>query len=244
MVNKEENLSLFDHLKELRERIIKCCIALTLCFLPLIYLSNPIYQFVSKPLQALLPNTSSMIATEVASPFFTPIKLTFFVSLLISIPYILYQVWGFISPGMYKHEKRFAYSILVSSITLFYLGIIFTYALVFPLIFGFFTSIAPEGIMVMTDISSYLDFVLKMFVAFSFSFEIPIIIIIITWAGITSPEALAKKRPYIILSCFIMGMLLTPPDAISQILLAVPAWILFELGLLSSRIINRKKNNV
>jgi len=241
MGNENESLSLIDHLKELRTRTIRCCISIILCFLPLIYYSNTIYQFVSSPLQALLPGQSSMIATEVASPFFAPIKLTFFVSLLISIPYILYQVWGFISPAMYKNEKRFAYTILFSSIALFYIGIMFSYLLVFPLIFNFFTSVAPEGILIMTDINSYLDFVLKMFIAFSFSFEIPIIILMLTWAGITTRETLATKRPYIVLACFIMAMILTPPDVISQILLAVPAYLLFELGLVLSWLFDKKK---
>jgi len=231
----------FEHLKELRARILKSFLGIFICFVPLIYFSNPIYMFVSKPLQVFLPEASTMIATEVASPFLTPIKLTFFVSLLISTPYILYQVWGFISPGMYRHEKIFAYGILFSSVILFYLGIIFTYYVVFPLMFGFFTSTAPEGISIMTDIGSYLDFILIMFLAFSFSFEVPIFIVLLTWAGITTPENLSSNRPYIIIGCFILGMLLTPPDVISQSLLALPTWILFEVGILLSKLIQKKK---
>ena len=242
-MDKNSNEQTFsDHLQELRSRIIKAGLFILVCFIALIYFSNEIYEFASKPLQAFLPNTS-MIATEVASPFLTPIKLTFFVSLLISMPYILFQIWSFISPGMYKDEKRLAYGLLISSIILFYSGILFAYYLVFPLVFGFFTSAAPLGIAVMTDIQRYLDFVLTRFFAFSVSFEIPILIFLLTWAGITSPDALAQKRPYVVIGCFVLGMLLTPPDVISQTLLAIPVWLLFELGLLFSRVFGKKESN-
>lgn len=171
-----------------------------------------------------------MIATEVASPFFAPFKLALMSALFLAMPYVLYQVWSFIAPGMYRHEKRLAVPLLASSVILFYAGAAFAYFVVFPLIFAFFTSVAPDDITIMTDINSYLNFVLKLFFAFGLAFEIPIAAVLLIWAGITTPETLAGKRPYIIVGCFIFGMLLTPPDIISQSLLAVPMWLLFEVG--------------
>ena len=233
---KEKDLPLLDHLKELRVRLLRSFIGVIVIFLPLIFFSNAIYELASSPLQALMPENSSMIATQVASPFLSPLKLTFYLSLMISLPYFFSEMWRFIAPGLYKNEKRFALGLTLSSILLFYLGILFAYFLVFPLVFGFFTSVTPEGVKVMTDISSYLDFILTIFLAFAIVFEIPVLIFLLIWAGITSPNSLAKKRPYVIVSCFILGMFLTPPDVISQTLLALPAWFLFELGLLLSRI--------
>ncbi|HIB74769.1 MAG TPA: twin-arginine translocase subunit TatC [Gammaproteobacteria bacterium] len=233
---KEKDLPLLDHLKELRVRLLRSFIGVIVIFLPLIFFSNAIYELASSPLQALMPENSSMIATQVASPFLSPLKLTFYLSLMISLPYFFSEMWRFIAPGLYKNEKRFALGLTLSSILLFYLGILFAYFLVFPLVFGFFTSVTPEGVKVMTDISSYLDFILNIFLAFAIVFEIPVLIFLLIWTGITSPNSLAKKRPYVIVSCFILGMLLTPPDVISQTLLALPAWFLFEVGLLLSRI--------
>ena len=233
---KEKDLSLLDHLKELRVRLLRSFIGVIVIFLPLIFFSNDIYELASSPLQALMPENSSMIATQVASPFLSPLKLTFYLSLMISLPYFFSEMWRFIAPGLYKNEKRFALGLTISSILLFYLGILFAYFLVFPLVFSFFTSVTPEGVRVMTDISSYLDFILTIFLAFAIAFEIPVLIFLLISTGITSPESLAKKRPYVIVSCFILGMLLTPPDVISQTLLAIPAWFLFEVGLLLSRI--------
>ena len=233
---KEKDLPLLDHLKEFRVRLLRSFIGVIVIFLPLIFFSNAIYELASSPLQALMPENSSMIATQVASPFLSPLKLTFYLSLMISLPYFFSEMWRFIAPGLYKNEKRFAMGLTLSSIFLFYLGILFAYFLVFPLVFGFFTSVTPEGVKVMTDISSYLDFILAIFLAFAIAFEIPVLIFLLVWTGITSPDSLAKKRPYVIVSCFILGMLLTPPDVISQTLLAMPAWFLFEVGLLLSRI--------
>ena len=233
---KEKDLPLLDHLKELRVRLLRSFIGVIVIFLPLIFFSNAIYELASSPLQALMPENSSMIATQVASPFLSPLKLTFYLSLMISLPYFFSEMWRFIAPGLYKNEKRFALGLTLSSILLFYLGILFAYFLVFPLVFGFFTSVTPEGVKVMTDISSYLDFILTIFLAFAIVFEIPVLIFLLIWTGITSPNSLAKKRPYVIVSCFFLGMLLTPPDVISQTLLAIPAWFLFEVGLLLSRI--------
>ena len=237
-----ETNTFMDNLIELRSRLIKCSIAVVFCFFCLIYFSNEIYQTLAEPLQAFLPSSSSMIATEVASPFLTPLKLTFFVSLLISMPYSLNQIWKFIAPGMYQNEKSLSFLVMLSSLLLFYAGIIFTYFLVLPLVFSFFTSSAPEGILVMTDISRYLDFVLSMMFAFSFAFEIPVFIFLLIWSGVSSPESLSAKRPYVIIGCFTVGMFVTPPDVISQTLLAIPAWLLFEGGLIMARLFVRNKN--
>lgn len=182
-----------------------------------------------------------MIATDVASPFLTPFKLTFMSAVFLGMPYILFQIWGFIAPALYTNEKRLAMPLLLSSIVLFYLGMAFAYFVVFPLVFGFFTSAGPEGVAVMTDISRYLDFVLKLFFAFGMAFEIPIATVILVATGVTDCKSLSEKRPYLVVACFVIGMLLTPPDVISQTLLAVPMWLLFELGLLFSRMIEKDK---
>jgi len=237
-----ETNTFMDSLIELRSRLIKCSIAVVFCFVCLIYFSNEIYQTLAEPLQAFLPANSSMIATEVASPFLTPLKLTFFVSLLVSMPYSLNQIWKFIAPGMYQNEKSLSFLVMLSSLLLFYAGIVFTYFLVLPLVFSFFTGSAPEGILMMTDISRYLDFVLSMMFAFSFAFEIPVFIFLLIWSGVSSPESLSAKRPYVIIGCFTVGMFVTPPDVISQTLLAIPAWLLFEGGLIMARLFIRNKN--
>jgi sec-independent protein translocase protein TatC len=226
----DQPLPLVAHLTELRDKLLRALLAVLVLFICLFPFANEIYAFVSEPLRAILPPGASMIATEVASPFFTPFKLTLVAAVFLAMPYILYQVWSFIAPGMYRHEKRLAVPLLASSVLLFYAGAAFAYYVVFPLIFTFFTSVAPDDITIMTDINSYLDFVLKLFFAFGIAFEIPIAAILLIWAGITTPEALAGKRPYIIVGCFVFGMLLTPPDIISQSLLALPMWLLFELG--------------
>ena len=234
--------SFLGHLQELRSRILKSLIVILVCFLSLIYFSNDIYLLLSEPLLSFLPPNSSMIATEVASPFLTPLKLTFYVSLLVSMPFLLNQVWRFIAPGMYENEKTLSFLLMLSSLLLFYLGVLFTYFLVLPLVFGFFTGAAPEGVLIMTDISRYLDFVLSMMFAFSFAFEIPIFIFLLIWSGISSSESLRSKRPYVVIGCFTVGMLITPPDIISQSLLAIPAWILFELGIVMAKILVEKKD--
>jgi sec-independent protein translocase protein TatC len=235
----DQPLPLVAHLTELRDKLLRALLAVLVIFIGLFSFANDIYTFISEPLRALLPEGATMIATEVASPFLTPFKLTLVTAIFLAIPYILYQVWSFIAPGMYKHEKRLAIPLLVSSILLFYAGAAFAYFVVFPLIFAFFTSVGPEDITMMTDINRYLDFVLKLFFAFGLAFEIPIAALLMIWAGITTPDELAKKRPYIIVGCFIFGMLLTPPDIISQALLAIPMWILFEIGVFFGRFIQR-----
>jgi sec-independent protein translocase protein TatC len=237
----DQPLPLVAHLTELRDKLLRALLAVLVIFICLFPFANDIYTFVSEPLRALLPPGASMIATEVASPFLTPFKLTLVAALFLSMPYVLYQAWSFIAPGMYRHEKRLAVPLLASSVLLFYAGTAFAYFLVFPLIFGFFTSVGPEDIAIMTDINSYLNFVLKLFFAFGLAFEIPIATVLLIWSGITTAEALTKKRPYIIVGCFVVGMLLTPPDVFSQTLLAVPMWMLFEAGLLFGRWMKRSK---
>lgn len=227
--------SLLGHLIELRNRLLRCVIAVIVVFAALAAFAQEIYHQLAKPLLAVLPENSSMIATDVAAPFFAPFKLTFIVAICLAIPYILLQVWQFIAPALYSREKRLMAPLVVSSTLLFYSGIAFAYFVVFPIIFGFFTSVAPQGVTVATDISNYLDFVLKLFFAFGLSFEIPVAILLMVWTGVTSRAALAEKRPYVIVGAFILGMLLTPPDVLSQTLLAVPMWLLFELGLVLSR---------
>lgn len=234
-------MSLVEHLTELRDRLLRAIGSVLLVFLSLVYFANPIYQFVSEPLRRFLPEGTTMIATQVASPFLAPFKLTLIVAALAAMPYVLYQAWAFVSPGMYRHEKRFAVPLLVSSVVLFYSGVAFAYYVVCPMVFGFFTSVSPEGVSVMTDINSYLDFVLTMFFAFGFAFEVPVATVLLVWTGITTPEALVEKRPYIIVGCFVVGMLLTPPDVFSQTMLAVPMWMLFEAGVVASRTIVRER---
>ena len=227
---------LISHLIELRDRLLRSLIIVFALFLPLFYFANDLYTYLSTPLTALLPEGTSMIATDVTSPFFAPFKLTLVLAIFAAIPFILHQIWSFIAPGLYKHEKRIAVPLLVSSILLFYSGIAFAYYVVFPLIFSFFTSTGPEGVAMMTDISSYLNFVLKLFFAFGIVFEIPIATLLLVLSGATTVESLKEKRAYMVVFCFIVGMLLTPPDIISQTLLALPMWLLFEMGIILARI--------
>ena len=230
------------HLIEFRDRMLRAIASVALIFIGLFSFSNELYLYVSEPLRQYLPESSTMIATDVTSPFLTPFKLTLVLSLFAAMPYVLYQVWAFVAPGLYKREKKIVIPLFCSSVILFYAGMAFAYYVVFPLVFMFFTSVGPEGIAIMTDIRSYLDFVLKLFFAFGISFEIPIAVVILSWMGAVDPDSLAKKRPYVFILCFVFGMLLTPPDIISQSLLAIPAWLLFELGLLMSRFVEQKNS--
>ena len=238
----DQGQPLIDHLIELRTRILHSIFSVLIIFLPLFYFANDIYTYISEPLRAFLPEGTTMIATEVASPFLAPFKLTLVLAIFIAMPYILHQIWSFIAPGLYSNEKRVALPILTSSIALFYAGIAFAFYIVFPLVFGFFTSVAPDGVTIMTDINRYLDFVLKLFFAFGLAFEIPIATVLLVWTGATTVESLQRKRPYVIVGCFILGMLLTPPDIISQILLAIPMWILYEFGILFSKTVRTDKS--
>lgn len=237
----EQEAPFMSHLVELRDRLLRAVLVILIIFLGLFTFANELYSLLAEPLLIHLPQGSSMIATEVASPFLTPFKLAMVTAIFISMPFILYQLWAFIAPGLYKHEKSLAFPLLFSSIILFYLGMVFAYFVVFPLMFGFFTGIQLQGVTMMTDITKYLDFVLKMFFAFGMAFEVPIATILVISTGMTTAEKLAEKRPYIIVVAFIVGMLLTPPDIVSQMLLAIPMWVLFELGLIFSRMLMRKR---
>jgi sec-independent protein translocase protein TatC len=224
--------NLLSHLIELRSRILKALLSVLVVFLCLAAFSQDLYQLLAMPLLDAMPENATMIATDVASPFFAPFKLTLVLSFFIAIPYVLYQVWGFVAPGLYRNEKRLVAPLLLSSTLLFYAGMAFAYFVVFPIAFAFFTSVAPEGVTVSTDISSYLNFVLKLFFAFGVSFEIPIAIILLCWTGVTDAKSLRAKRPFVVVGAFVVGMLLTPPDIISQTLLAIPMWFLFEVGVI------------
>lgn len=230
---------LIEHLIELRNRLMRVLGLILLIFLCLFYFANDLYSLMSQPLTELLPAGSSMIATDVTAPFFAPFKLTLVLAIFIAIPFILHQIWSFIAPGLYQHEKKLAIPMLASSIMLFYAGVAFAYFVVFPVMFGFFTTIGPDDVAVTPDISSFLNLVLKLFFAFGVAFEIPIATVLLLLAGITTPEDLKKKRAYVIVGCFVVGMLMTPPDVISQALLAIPMWLLFESGILMGTMLMR-----
>lgn len=236
----DNQLPLISHLVELRDRLLKAVLVILILTAGLIPFSNDLYQILAEPLLRHLPESSTMIATQVASPFLTPFKLTLSTAILLAIPILLYQLWAFIAPGLYEDERKLVFPLLFVSTLLFFLGILFAYFVVFPIVFGFLTQTSPEGVAVMTDISSYLDFVLKLFFAFGLAFEVPIATILLIRTGVTTVEGLREKRPYIIVAAFVIGMLLTPPDIISQTLLAVPVWLLFELGLISAKFLPQK----
>lgn len=225
------------HLVELRTRLLRALACVFVVLLALMPVANELYGWLAEPLMSQMPGGGSMIATEVASPFFAPFKLTMFVAVFISVPYIFFQAWAFVAPGLYLNERRLVLPLLVSSTLLFYAGIAFAYFVVFPLVFGFFTTVAPEGVTVMTDISHYLDFVLKMFLAFGAAFEVPVATYLLVRTGISTVTSLQAKRPYIIVGAFIIAAILTPPEPLSQIMLALPILLLFELGLLMCRIV-------
>jgi sec-independent protein translocase protein TatC len=231
--------TLLSHLIELRTRLLKMFGAVIGVFIVLIPFANRIFSLVAQPLVDVLPG-QKMIATSVTAPLLTPFKLTFFVSLLVAMPVVLYQLWAFVAPGLYKNEKRFAFPLLGSSIFLFYAGAAFAYFVVFPLVFGFFVKITPTDVEMTTDISQYLDFVTMIVLAFGLAFETPIATVLTVWTGLTTPDKLSKARPYVFLLAFVVGMLLTPPDVISQTLLAVPVYLLYEVGIFMSRLFGRK----
>ena len=243
--SSSDDQSLLSHLIELRSRILKAVFFVLLVFGGLASYANQIYMLISKPLIAHLPETSTMVATGITSPFLTPFKLTLVAAIFVSMPVVLYQLWAFIAPGLYKHEKLLALPLLVFSIILFYGGVAFAYYVVFPLVFSFLSAAAPEGVAVIPDISAYLDFVLTIFFAFGLAFQVPIATILVVSTGIISRQDLSAMRSYVIVAAFVIGMFLTPPDVISQTLLAIPIWLLFELGLLLSWFFSsRKKINV
>ena len=229
------------HLIELRNRLLKGVGAVLAIFIIAAPFANNLYEILAAPLMQALPAGNTMISTEPHGPFFVPFKFAFAVSVAVAMPVLLYQIWSFVAPGLYKKEKRLVIPLLVSSTLLFYLGILFAYFVVFPIIFLFFTASAPDGVAVMTDISSYLGFVLKLFFAFGIAFEVPVATVLMVRMGVTTPDSMAEKRPYIIVCAFVVGMLLTPPDIFSQTMLALPVWILFEVGLFFSRRIYKNK---
>jgi len=227
--------SFVSHLVELRDRILRSLLVLVVLILVMVPFANDLYVFFAKPLMAALPEGTSMISTEPHGPFFVPLKLVIALSVILAMPFLLHQLWAFVAPGLYENERAVAIPLLVSSTLLFYLGILFAYFIVFPLVFAFFTSTAPEGVAVMTDINAYFGFAMKLFFAFGISFEVPVATVIMVKMGITTPENLVAKRPYVIVGAFVVGMLMTPPDLFSQTLLALPVWLLFEVGVRFSR---------
>ncbi len=235
--------SFISHLVELRDRLLRSILAILIGVLVLFPFARDLYAAFAGPLMELMPEGTSMIATQVTSPFLAPLKLVLLFSVILTAPYVIYQLWAFVAPGLYRHERRLAMPLLFSSIGLFYLGIAFAYGVVLPLVFRFILSVAPEGVSVMTDISQYLDFVFAVFIAFGIAFEVPIATLLLILSGVTTAEQLGRYRPYIIVTAFVVGMFLTPPDIVSQVLLALPMWLLFELGLLLSRWLPRTQSD-
>jgi sec-independent protein translocase protein TatC len=233
--------TLISHLLELRDRLIRAVIAVAVAFLPCMFYSNQIFTFVATPLKEKLPKGTQLIATTVMSPFTTPFKLSLFVAAFIAMPFIIYQLWAFVAPGLYRHEKRFAVPLLISSIVLFYIGVVFAYFFVFPVMFQFFAATTPHGVAMMTDISAYLDFVLKMFLAFGAAFEVPIAVVLLVLTGVVRLEKLKENRGYVLIGTFIVAALLTPPDVVSQCIMAIPMYLLYEGGILMARLLSRKK---
>jgi sec-independent protein translocase protein TatC len=231
-----EEASLVSHLVDLRNRLLRASLAILIIFVCLIPFAEQIFTLVAQPLINALPEGATMIATQVASPFLTPFKTTLWVSLFCAMPVVIFQVWAFVAPGLYRKEKRFAVPLVVSSIVLFYCGVMFAYFVVFPLMFSFFSAVAPEGVAVMTDINNYLDFILVIFFAFGMAFEVPIATVMLVWSGLCKIPQLTANRAYVFLGAFVAGMVLTPPDVISQTLLAVPIYLLYEVGIIMARL--------
>lgn len=230
-----------DHLIELRNRLVRIVTAIAVLVACLMPFSQKIYKLAAEPLQQMLPAGTTMIATGVISPFLVPLKLVLLLSVVVSLPYTLYQVWAFIAPGLYRHEKKLIAPLVFSSVLLFYCGMAFAYFLVFPLVFKYMVMTTPDGVTMMTDISQYLDFILAVFFAFGLAFETPVVTYLLVLTGMVTPESLASKRRYIIVGAFVVGAVLTPPDVISQTMLAVPMWLMFEIGLLLARLTLKKK---
>lgn len=237
----ESSATILRFLIELRRRLIYCLIALSIIFSILFYFANDLYAWLALPLLKFLPHDHGLIATEIAAPFFVPFQLTFVAALFLSVPFFLYQLWSFIAPALYQHERRFVWPLLFISTLLFYLGVAFAYFVIFPVIFSFLTHTAPPGVQVSPDISHYLDFTLKLFFIFGAMFEVPVITILLIWSGITTRKQLIRLRPYVIVSAFVWGMLLGPPDVLSQTLLAIPLWLLFEVGVFLSKVLDESK---
>jgi sec-independent protein translocase protein TatC len=233
--------TLISHLLELRDRLLRALIAVFIVFVPLVFFSNELFTFVARPLIEKLPEGTSLIATSVVAPFMTPLKLALIAAIFVAMPYVLYQVWGFVAPGLYRREKRFALPLFASSVVLFYVGVAFAYFIVFPLMFAFLTTTTPAGVRMMTDMSSYLDFTLLLFFAFGIAFEVPIAVVLLASTGLVKVETLKKNRGYVLLGIFVVAAFLTPPDAISQSFMAVPMYILYELGILFAQYLTRSR---
>ena len=233
--------TLISHLLELRDRLIRSIVAVAVMFLPCMYYSNQIFAFVATPLEQKLPKNSQLIATTVMSPFTTPFKLSLFAAVFLAAPVVIYQLWAFVAPGLYRHEKRFAVPLLVSAIVLFYTGVVFAYFFVFPVMFQFFAATTPHGVAMMTDISAYLDFVMTMFLAFGAAFEVPVAVVLLVVTGIVRIEKLKENRGYVLTGIFIVAAFLTPPDAVSQCIMAIPMYLLYEGGILMARILSRMR---
>tara|TARA_B100001248_G_scaffold227811_1_gene186436 strand:- start:467 stop:1177 length:711 start_codon:yes stop_codon:yes gene_type:complete len=227
--------SYLEHLSSLRNVLLRSLAAIALIFFILVFFRNEIFLIFANPLTEILPANSSMIATGVVSPFLTPLRLTFYVATFVAIPYLLFELWNFIAPGLYKDEKIGFFAVLFSSIVLFLVGICFAFFVIFPLIFNFFIQASPSEVLVMTDINEYIDFVVRILFVFGFAFEVPIVLMLMIWSGVTNAQQLSRARPYVIIGCFVAGMFLTPPDIFSQTLLALPVWVLYEMGLLASK---------
>ena len=232
-----------EHLVELRSRILRSLAFVAVLFLPIYYFAKPLFTWVAEPLMSRLPEGAGMIATQVASPFLAPFKLAIYTAIFVGVPFLLHQLWSFISPGLYRHEKRFAMPLLLSSVVLFYCGMAFSYFLVFPIVFTFMIEVGITDIPMQTDINHYLDFVMKMFLAFGLAFEIPVATLLLAWSGLTTADGMAAKRPYVIIWCFVLGMFLTPPDVVSQLLLALPMWLLFEVGVILARMFSNDEES-
>ena len=227
--------SYLEHLSSLRNVLLRSLAVIVLIFFILVFFRNEIFLIFANPLTEILPANSSMIATGVVSPFLTPLRLTFYVATFVAIPYLLFELWNFIAPGLYKDEKIGFFAVLFSSIVLFLVGICFAFFVIFPLIFNFFVQASPSEVLVMTDINEYIDFVVRILFVFGFAFEVPIVLMLMIWSGVTNAQQLSRARPYVIIGCFVAGMFLTPPDIFSQTLLALPVWVLYEMGLLASK---------
>ena len=241
---EEESLaegSLISHLLELRDRLMRAVISVGVLFVPCAFFSKELFTLIALPLMNKMPQGTSMIATSVVAPVMAPLKLALFVALFAAMPYVLYQAWAFVAPGLYKREKRFAIPLVISSIVLFYAGVAFAYFVVFPLMFGFLTGTAPVGVQVMTDMTNYLDFVVLLFFAFGVAFEIPVATVLLAATGLVRVETMAKNRGYVVLGIFVIAAFLTPPDAISQSFMAVPMYLLYEIGIVMSRVLLREK---
>ena len=241
---KEESLAegtLMSHLLELRDRLLKAVIALFVVFIPCAIYANELFTLVAQPLIGKLPKGTSLISTSVVGPFMTPFKVAFYVAIFVAIPYILYQIWAFVAPGLYKKEKRFAVPLLVSSVVLFYVGVVFAYFVVFPVMFSYLVLTAPIGVNYMPDMASYIDFVLTMFFAFGVAFEVPVAVVLLVLTGIVQVESLGKNRGYVIIGIFVVAAILTPPDAVSQCIMAIPMWLLYEGGLVMARVMQKMR---